>query len=387
MSSRAARLILLASCLGIIALIGVAAWYVPTLHSPVSNDEVRGLRRQTADLVRGWVSQGPQAMAREDGFVYTIDVGHLLIFAARSGDKDLYLQLRAFCVAHAIVDDPSESFTAGMVRWRCPADDTQPPEPASGTTEGLRVAQGLWLGAQAFERAEDRALALHVLRGYARHAYEDTTNGMWLIRNYCKLADKPPHCADNSYLLDYDPDFITQVAEATGDAALRDLAQRSLKLVRAGQAPCGLMYDLVEPAVKSLGMPDNLVICGPNDVVKLDDSATIAEHCQHSDPSLAQGVLSFALGHSGRLNVFYYGRSGAIATYNNPGLTTYATLVRLGVCLRSQRALDIFLPSFLNDTRGFLQNPRNPGPKRLYSASEILLTLQDVAEAMEERKP
>ena len=97
--------------------------------------------------VRGRVLAGD--FARANGFAYAVDVGELLKVAARLEDREMYAALRDFAVRRLIVDDPDDPYTRGFVLWRrspVPVDSEDAPD-ASGTTEALRVSEGLWEGA------------------------------------------------------------------------------------------------------------------------------------------------------------------------------------------------------------------------------------------------
>ena len=90
--------------------------------------------------------------ARTNGFAYAVDVGELLRVASRLGDREMYAALRGFAVRRLIVDEPGDPYTRGFVLWRrtpVPTDEEDAPD-ASGTTEALRVSEGLWEGALAF---------------------------------------------------------------------------------------------------------------------------------------------------------------------------------------------------------------------------------------------
>jgi hypothetical protein len=376
MTPRVARIILIGACAALLAGLGLAAWQTRRDVAPVPTGQVRATERALADLVASWVRQGPAGLARDDGYVMTIDIGQMLVYAAEAGDRETYDALRSVCLREAIVADPAEPFTRGMVRWRFKAGVQ---ESATGTTEALRVAEGLWRGAEAFGRAGDRELALEVCRAYARHATYDQTNGVWLIRNYCSLLDK--HFADNSYLIDYDPDFLAGVAAASGDAGLRDVAARSLDLVRHGAAPCGLIYDLVEPGVGTM-LPGTGAVFGPNDVVQVSNATAIAERCVRGNPALARGVLGFALGHAANLKLRYYGRTGEPASSWPPGPETYAGLVRLAAATGDRRALAVFLPVLLGHARDFAARGGAGYEPRLFEAGEMLLALH-AAEGMD----
>jgi len=71
------------------------------------------LRQQVEVRVLEWVER--DEMARSDGYVYTVEVGELLAYAARARNEQLYLRLRAFAVQNLIRDDPSDPYTRGFV--------------------------------------------------------------------------------------------------------------------------------------------------------------------------------------------------------------------------------------------------------------------------------
>ena len=128
--------------------------------------------------------------ARADGFAYAVDIGELLRVAARLEDREMYAALREFALRRLIVDEPDDPYTRGFVLWRrspVPVDSEDAPD-ASGTTEALRISEGLWEGAHAFGAGEDRELALMILDGYQRHA--SAAAGLLLIRNYFNFGSR-----------------------------------------------------------------------------------------------------------------------------------------------------------------------------------------------------
>ena len=89
------------------------------------------------------------------------------------------------------VDELIEAIYHGpleAVPWRSFLQTLRKALDASGTTEALRFAEGLWEGARVFGEPADRELALLVLRAYRRHEYVD--QGIWLIRNYFNLQTR-----------------------------------------------------------------------------------------------------------------------------------------------------------------------------------------------------
>ncbi len=238
---------------------------------------------------------------------------------------------------------------------------------ASGTTEGLRVAEALWRGAAAFELTDDRALALLALDGYGRHAAVD--QGVWMVRNYFGLGTRA--FANDSYLVDYDPDFVAEVAAETGDAALAELARRSAALIEAARAPSGLIHTLVQPDVATL-MPDAPVpIFSPNDIIQLNNACTVAAVSVRTAPRAARGVLMFALRRRHHLRRSYFGRSGSPVDQTRADSTTWSCLVRLAARLGDARAVAAFAGPAIDGWRWVLDD-ETPRP---YATTEALLAI------------
>lgn len=309
--------------------------------------------------------------ARQDGYVYTVDVGLILWYAALKKDRRLYAPLRDFAVRNLIIDNKSDPYTRGFVLWRY--QPGKPPD-ASGTTEALRLAESLWLGSQVFGNQSDRNLAMLVLKGYVRHAHTD--HQVWLIRNYFNLQTRA--FATNSFLVGYDPDLLQNIASATGDSTLQVVAQKSYAIVRQAVTPTGLVYDIVQPEVLTL-VPDlkNLVIFSPNDVVKLANTCTVAERATAGAPQIGQKVISFARARLPNLSTYYYGRTGESAIAQTAEVATYACLVRLAIKLNDQKALNAFVEPFTTHAEAVIQNTEEFS---LYTVIEALLGLQSVLE-------
>ena len=324
--------------------------------------EAPALEARLAARVRGWVEAGE--LARPDGYVYAVEVGELLAWSALAGDRPLYDRLRAEALRF-VRDDPSDPYTQGFVAWRRRDGEAHD---ASGTTEALRVAEGLWRGAAAFDLPADRALSLLVLRGYARHAAE--LHGTWLVRNYFNLGTRA--FATNSFLVDYAPDFLMEVAAAEGDAELEELAQRSYALLLLARAPTGLIRDAVQPELATLTDAEHVVF-SPNDVVQLANAGTAALMGARGRPEAAAGVLGFALARWPRIDAAYFGRTGEAALRRRPGLETWGILLRLALALEDAPAFERLWPRAAGAVEDFLKREREP---RLYVAGELLLALR-----------
>ena len=73
--------------------------------------------------------------------------------------------------------------------------------PLKATLDGISVAD--------FSNNLAGPYAAMILDGYSRHEFTD--QGVWLIRNYFGYAQR--NFASNSYLVDYDADFVRLVAD------------------------------------------------------------------------------------------------------------------------------------------------------------------------------
>jgi len=125
-------------------------------------------------------------LVRSDGYIYTIDWAQLMIYFAHAGDRERYNAMRAMAEKNLILGENEGSFTKGFVVWKWKPSD---PRDASGTTEALRLARGLWLGSRAFNQPADADLARRVLAGYSEHQYTD--QGVWFIAITTSSAGAP----------------------------------------------------------------------------------------------------------------------------------------------------------------------------------------------------
>ncbi len=351
-----------------LTLLAVMAHRQGWLDVPPAYDAARVAQARQAihHLAAQWVQK--DALARADGWTYTVDVGELLIAAALARDADTYQHLRAFCLAHLIQNDPSRPDTRDMVLWRY--QPGSPPD-ASGTTEALRVARGLWYGGARFHRPQDRDLAHQILRAYLRH--QTVEQGVWLIRNYYNFGTHA--FATNSFTIDYDPDLLAEVGRATGDADLLQAATKSYAVVRSAVAPCGLIYDVIQPEVTTI-IPDMPPVLGPNDIVQISNSASIVEHAAQGLPGVARPVLTFALRRQPDLHLFFLGRSGAEPFRRPCGPEGYTALLRLAVHLGDQAAVRRLAPYVADQALAFAAHPYAPKP---FLISELWLALEVVS--------
>ncbi len=311
-------------------------------------------------------------LRRADGYAYTVDLAQLLIFAARRADAATYDTLRQRLLATVYLSGDSDLKERGFVAWRHHKDL---PLDATGTTEALRLAQGLWEGAGLGNAAadDDRSLALTIAAGYARHQGVD--QGIWMIRNYYNLWSKA--FATNSFLVDYDPDLLVALVARSGDTNLGQVADRSYDVVLRAVSPAGLIHAVIQPELATL-TDRGLAFFSPNDVIKLANTCTVAERAVMEARGVAEGVLRFAVEHQANLREFYLGATGAAAPGAGPaGTAARACLARLAVRLASRAALDRLWPGF---TAGAPDACSDDGRARLdpYLTSEVGLTLDAV---------
>ncbi len=325
--------------------------------------ELRELRDRLTASVHDWVATG--TLGRDDGAVYAVDLAQLMEHAARVGDIGLYLSLLRSGRAHLVIDRADDPYTRGFVGWRHRAGE---PVDASGTTEALRLARALWLGAERFSRPEDRDLAVMILRGYARHAA--TEHGVWLVRNYFNFGTRA--FANDSFLVDYDPDLVGEVARQIGDDDLAEVARRSLDLLRRARTPSGLVYSMVQPDLRTLLPRLDLSVFSPNDVVQLNNACTVAESAVGGAPEIGRAVLDFAAAQSAPLRRYFTGRDGQVVGDAVAEITSLTCLARLAGCLGDVDLATRFTERAVWHWRTFAQGLQ---PPRAYTASEVLLAI------------
>jgi hypothetical protein len=272
------------------------------------------------------------ALVRADGYLYAIDVGLLAKVTARTRDRTRYLHLIDLARRELVVERPA-GLPAPAVAWRRQGGSSTPPD-ASGTTEALVLAEALFMGADAFDRPGDAALALALLDGYVAHAAID--NGRWLVRNYYNFETRT--FATNSYLVDHGPDLLRQAHARRPDRKVfATVAARSLALLREAQRPNGLIDAVLQPELRTLFSFD---VFSPNDVIELEQTALVAAAAAHMAPDVGRRVLDFARARIADLHATYLGRSGAPEGKRLATAGTWAALACLAAALDDRAMLD-----------------------------------------------
>ncbi|QOV92153.1 hypothetical protein [Humisphaera borealis] len=347
--------------------------YVPRLND---------LRDRLHDKARVWAMGGAETVARpgkspSDTFVYTVELAQLMEHFARAGDLEPYLKLRQFAVEHVIIDKADDPFTTGFVLWRR-AIKVQPD--ASGTTEGLRMARALWASGKVLNRPQDKSLALTILDGYGRHYTID--QDIWLIRNYFSFGSRS--FANNTYVIDYDADFLHAVADDIRESdpaahkPIADLAARSYELMRRTPTPCGLLYDLVQPELKTMYWGIDVSVFSPNDIVQTNNACTTAATIAKGESGIARKVLAFVknkLASDGKVYSHYYGRTGERVSRRGIRASETMAIAKLGALLDDKAAVAQFIQIGLPHWEQFVSSA---GPEEAWAASEILLGLREV---------
>jgi len=330
---------------------------------------LQSLRKSFHALARKWTDANQ--LARPDGYLYTVDAAQLMICFALLKDEQGYAALHKHAIDHLIRNERTEPYTQGFVSWRYKPDEKLD---ASGTTEALRLARALWLGAKVFSKPEDQELCALILNGYRRHAMVD--QGVWIIRNYFGFATHS--FATNSFLVDYDADFVKEVAGARKDAELAKVAENSYAAVKTAVAPCGLLYDLLQPELKTLYPELDVVAFSPNDIIQFSNCCTTANTIAKGLPNIARRVLAFALNRLTDLRVFYYGRSGQPVNDRAASLAEFSALARLALLLNDVPSAATIAKATIPKWQYFSEHAE---PSQAYLVSEILMALDALLNA------
>lgn len=344
----------------------VATVPISSLSDGALSQELEALQASLHQKIETWVVEA--SLARPNGYVYAIDIGQLLIHFATVGDKENYIVFRNLALTNLLVHDPSDSFTQGFIGWRY-----EPGQPldASGTTEALWVARGFWEGSRQFNQPEDEAVALLILEGYAKHAFVDQE--IWLIRNYFNFGTRA--FASNSYLIDYYPDFLYEVAEAQNDQTLKELADNSSALFPQAFAPSGLLHSLILPEIKTLYPEFEVTVFSPNDIVQLSNACATAETVVKSNREVPQALLAFTENNLDNLRIYYYGRTGEAAQAQAANTSEWTCLTRLARMMNEQALTAQLLDRVYPKWQEFDNVPFEP---KLFAAGQILLTIDEL---------
>jgi len=343
---------------------------------------LKNFRDRLHEKARGWILNGVETITRsaesaDQRFIYTVDAAQLMEHFAAAADLEPYLKLRQFAVDHVIIDTKDDPFTRGFVLWR---RNLQSAPDASGTTEALRVARALWTGGKAFNRPDDKELALTILDGYARHYTID--QDIWIIRNYFSFGSRA--FASNTFVIDYDADFVRQVADdlkgtdPTRHQAMAALADNSYGLMRRTPTPCGLLYDLVQPELKTMYWGIDVAAFSPNDIVQTNNACTTAATIARGEPAIAKKVLAFVTSKQsaeGKIYQHYYGRTGERVSNSGMGASENMAIAKLAALLNDKPAMAQFVQFGLPYWENFVSHAQ---PKNAWAASEILLGLKEL---------
>jgi hypothetical protein len=294
-----------------------------------------------AEMRRWLATAGP---VRRDGYLYALDVAPLLLYAAQRGDAELYQRLLPEA-RKLVVNEPADPFTRGFVVGR--ARPGVRPD-VTGAAEALWLARALWQGATTFNRGDDRALALMVLEGYARHAYE--LQGVWLIRKY--FAFEGRGFAGLSALASYHPDFMADLEQQVPRGEWRSFAERSYAALERARAPSGLLYPVIQPEVGATYPDLNVIAYAPNALAPLAESCAGAAGAVRGNPQLADALLDFARDGdhqtaTDRLYAYFNTHTGEPAGRSELAATGYACLGWLAAARNDRRAFGDLLPGLL----------------------------------------
>ncbi len=297
-------------------------------------------------------------------------------YFATAKDRGPYEALRAFALKNLIVLDKSDPFTLGFCQWRC-QDGLK--LDASGTTEMLRISKALWTGAKHFDKPDDAELALVILEGYGRHGGVD--QGIWMIRNWYSFMAKS--FATNSFIIDYDPDYVRQVATETRTSDPRrskvfsELADNCFGVFRRAVSQKGLLYDLLQPELKTMYYGMDVSAFSPNDIIQSNNACTTASTIAINEKATAMRTLQFFVERSEKPVCHYYARTGEAVTDHGFGGAEFIAVARLAALLGDRAATATFVEMGLPVWEWVADHldPHDP-----WTASELLIGLHAILE-------
>lgn len=311
-------------------------------------------------------------VARNDGYLYGLDVAWLLLYAARAGDRALYDDLRPYA-DRLVVREAGDAYTRGFVLWR---QRPGVPFEIAGAGESIAMARALLAGAARFGYARDRELAQQVLEAYGKLALE---RGMtWTVRRYYNFATRS--YSETSFVSGYAPDLLVEARPLLPDAPWPAPAERSYAAIELASAKSGLLRPVILPEVNETWADLTQRAFAPNNVAPLEESCVAAEGAVRGRPRIARNLLAFALDpdHSnflGRLYAYFDVASGEPIGDTLLTPTGYACLVRIAVAVGDKRAVAELGDWFTRDLESIAGEPKtHPAP--LYAAGPLLLAAQ-----------
>jgi hypothetical protein len=334
-------------------------------------DPSSGFRSRAKSLdesITKWVAKN--GLVRPDGSAYAADVVPVMLYAARTRDAELY-GLAYKGAQRLIQQEKSDPYTQGFVATRRvgnAAPDT------AGATDTLQMARALWEGADALDRPADRELALKVLEGYSKFAYE--MNGVWLVRKQFDFDTRS--FAGSSTLSNYDGDFLDMVTRKSPRALPADFSKRTYALLSRAVTPSGLLYPLVQPEIGATYPGLAVDVYAPNGIVALEESCRGAVSAVRGQPEVARGVLEFARTRAGdpdRLYAYFAAEDGRRSTDERLSDSGYACLASLAIALGDGEQLDA-LEDALMDVMDRATGDYGKKPGMIGASAGVLLAAQ-----------
>jgi hypothetical protein len=335
----------------------------------VADKDVRDAAQALDATVRRILAS--DGVARNDGFLYGLDVAGLLLYAARGGDRALYDTVRPYA-DRVIVTQSGDPYTRGFVLWRQrPGVDFE----IAGAGESIAMARALLAGAASFGYASDRDLAHQVLEGYGKLAFE---KGMtWSVRRYFNFATRS--YSDASLLSGYAPDFLAE-AGALSPAKWPAPVERSYAAIELASTDRGLVRPVMLPELNETWSDLTQRAFAPDNIAPLEDSCVAAEAAVRGRPQIARNLLDFALDSKhtnflGRLFAYFDVATGKPVGEALLTPIGYACLMRVAVALGDDRAVAELGSWFTRDLELIAGEP-NVHPAPLYAAAPLLLAAQ-----------
>jgi hypothetical protein len=328
----------------------------------------RSRARSLDEAITQWIAKN--GLVRPDGSAYAADVVPVLLYAARTRDAELYA-LAYKGAQRLILAEKSDPYTQGFVLSR--RNGNAGPDTASAT-DTLQMARALWEGAEALNRPADRELALQVLEGYSKFAYE--MNGVWMVRKHFDFATRS--FAGSSVLSNYDGDFLANVSRKAPRAVPGDFSKRTYSLLKSSVTPSGLLYPLVQPEIAATWPGLAVEVYAPNGIVALEESCRGAVGAVQGEPEVARGVLEFARTRAGdpdELYAYFGAEDGARTADARLSDSGYACLASLALALGDAEHLDA-IEDTLIDVMKRVTGDYGDKPGVVGAAATVLLAAQ-----------